>query len=136
MYLQLMSRMTPDLQEQMRELPSRKRERFEALGLSRYDTLLLADDVATAKYFDAALDAGAPPKLAANWILSDLSKHCNVSVSDFDPRRSVICAHLKSSGSDGLLRRPPLAGPCMQPSAMRDDRSASTPALLRPGVQG
>ena len=30
----------------------------------------------------AALAAGAPAKLAANWILSDLSKHCNVSVSD------------------------------------------------------
>ena len=62
----------------MRELPARKRARFEALGLSRYDTLLLADDVATAEYFDAATAAGAPPKLAANWILSDLSKHCNV----------------------------------------------------------
>lgn len=63
----------------MRELPSKKRERFAALGLSQYDTLLLADDVATAEYFDAALAAGAPPKLAANWIASDLSKHCNVS---------------------------------------------------------
>jgi hypothetical protein len=64
----------------MRELPACKRERFEALGLSRYDTLLLADDVATAEYFDAAIAAGAAPKPAANWILSDLSKHCNVSI--------------------------------------------------------
>jgi Asp-tRNA(Asn)/Glu-tRNA(Gln) amidotransferase B subunit len=65
----------------MRELPARKRERFQALGLSRYDTLLLADDVATAEYFDAAIAAGAAPKPAANWILSDLSKHCNVRLA-------------------------------------------------------
>ncbi len=66
-------------QAEMRELPSQKRARFGALGLSTYDVLLLTDDVATAAYFDAALAAGAPAKLATNWILSDLSAHCNVS---------------------------------------------------------
>jgi aspartyl-tRNA(Asn)/glutamyl-tRNA(Gln) amidotransferase subunit B len=62
----------------MRELPSEKRARLQQLGLSAYDTALLTDDVATAQYFDDALAAGGPPKLVANWILSDLSKHCNV----------------------------------------------------------
>lgn len=66
-------------QAAMRELPAQKRSRFAALGLSDYDVLLLTDDVATAAYFDATLAAGAPAKLAANWILSDLSAHCNVS---------------------------------------------------------
>jgi hypothetical protein len=75
----------------MRELPARKRERFEALGLSHYDTLLLADDVATAEYFDAAIAAGAAPKPTANWILSDLSKHCNV-------RRPSASVMLRSQG--------------------------------------
>ena len=77
----------------MRELPARKRERFEALGLSRYDTLLLADDVATAEYFDAASAAGAAPKPAANWILSDLSKHCNVRLARA-PVRLLALGHV------------------------------------------
>lgn len=79
----------------MRELPARKRERFEALGLSRYDTLLLADDVATAEYFDAAIAAGAAPKPTANWILSDLSKHCNVRrlCHSCCSQRDVCCTH-------------------------------------------
>lgn len=68
-------------QESMRELPNQKRKRFAALGLSNYDVALLTDDVATAEYYDGALAAGATPKLAANWMLSDLSKHCNVRAS-------------------------------------------------------
>eukprot|EP00208_Stichococcus_sp_RCC1054_P008073 CAMPEP_0206151886 /NCGR_PEP_ID=MMETSP1473-20131121/39047_1 /ASSEMBLY_ACC=CAM_ASM_001109 /TAXON_ID=1461547 /ORGANISM="Stichococcus sp, Strain RCC1054" /LENGTH=579 /DNA_ID=CAMNT_0053549437 /DNA_START=226 /DNA_END=1969 /DNA_ORIENTATION=- len=71
------------VKELMRELPSEKRARFSSLGLSDYDVSLLTDDVATAEYFDGALAAGAPAKLAANWILSDLSKHCNETQQTF-----------------------------------------------------
>lgn len=71
------------VREAMRELPSEKRARLQQLGLSAYDTALLTDDVATAQYFDDALAAGGPPKLVANWILSDLSKHCNETGQTF-----------------------------------------------------
>lgn len=71
------------VRESMRELPSEKRGRLQQLGLSSYDTALLTDDVAMAQYFDDALAAGGPPKLVANWILSDLSKHCNETGESF-----------------------------------------------------
>lgn len=79
------------VQELMRELPSEKRARFSSLGLSDYDVSLLTDDVATAEYFDGALAAGAPAKLAANWILSDLSKHCNVCTPILTPLSPRVC---------------------------------------------
>lgn len=98
----------------MRELPARKRERFQAQGLSRYDTLLLADDVATAEYFDAAIAAGAAPKPAANWILSDMSKHCNV-------RRRPVSLMLLSTGRV-LYSMRSVGGhcECSKPPALRE----------------
>ena len=63
----------------MPELPSGKRRRYAELGLPAADVLLLTDDVSTAAYFEETLVAGAPPKLAANWILGDVLAHCNVS---------------------------------------------------------
>lgn len=62
----------------MPELPQEKRARFEGLGLSPYDAHVLCDDLAVAGYFDAALEAGASPKPAANWIMGDIMAHCKV----------------------------------------------------------
>ena len=47
------------------ELPEGKRARYQALGLSQYDALVLSDDVDVAAFFDGVLSAGAPPKPAA-----------------------------------------------------------------------
>jgi aspartyl-tRNA(Asn)/glutamyl-tRNA(Gln) amidotransferase subunit B len=57
------------------ELPSAKRERYQAsYGLSPYDADLLAGDTTTARFFESALEAGADAKKAANWILNDLAR--------------------------------------------------------------
>uniref|UniRef100_A0A1D2A2Z6 Glutamyl-tRNA(Gln) amidotransferase subunit B, chloroplastic/mitochondrial n=1 Tax=Auxenochlorella protothecoides TaxID=3075 RepID=A0A1D2A2Z6_AUXPR len=64
------------IQASMPELPQEKRARFEGLGLSPYDAHVLCDDLAVAGYFDAALEAGASPKPAANWIMGDIMAHC------------------------------------------------------------
>ena len=69
-------------QASMPELPSGKRRRYADMGLPRADVLLLTDDVATAAYFEAAVEAGAPPKAAANWILGDIGAHCNVRLHE------------------------------------------------------
>lgn len=66
----------PPTQASMPELPWEKRGRLEGLGLSAYDAAVLCDDVAVARYMDAVLAAGAPPKPAANWIMGDLMAHC------------------------------------------------------------
>jgi Asp-tRNA(Asn)/Glu-tRNA(Gln) amidotransferase B subunit len=62
----------------MAELPTAKRARYMSLGLPRADVLILADELATADFFDATMAAGAPAKAAANWIMGDIMAACKV----------------------------------------------------------
>ncbi len=60
------------------ELPDAKRARLtQAFGLSDYDAGLLTAEREVADYFEAALAAGAEPKLAANWICGELTAALN-----------------------------------------------------------
>ncbi len=62
------------------ELPDARRARLvKEHGLSEYDAASLTASRAMAEYFDAAVSAGADAKLAANWIMGELSKHLNSS---------------------------------------------------------
>ena len=54
------------------ELPDAKRKRFEGLGITPYNASVLTAEVETARWFDALLEAGAPPVQAANWVTSEL----------------------------------------------------------------
>jgi aspartyl-tRNA(Asn)/glutamyl-tRNA(Gln) amidotransferase subunit B len=54
------------------ELPDAKRQRYEALGITRYNAEVLTAEVENARWFDALLDAGAAPVAAANWVTSEL----------------------------------------------------------------
>ena len=63
---------------QLPELPAQKRLRYETkLGLSAYDSRVLTDDRAVAEYFEAAVAAGANPKLVANWLTQDIAAYLN-----------------------------------------------------------
>jgi aspartyl-tRNA(Asn)/glutamyl-tRNA(Gln) amidotransferase subunit B len=63
---------------QLPELPASKRHRYETeLGLSAYDARVMTDDRAIAEYFEATVAAGAGAKLAANWIMGDISAYLN-----------------------------------------------------------
>ena len=65
-------------QAQLPELPAGKRQRYQAdLGLSAYDAAYLSDDREKAAYFEAVLTAGADPKAAANWVMSDVANYIN-----------------------------------------------------------
>ncbi len=65
-------------QAQLPELPANKRQRYQAdLGLSAYDAAYLSDDRDKATYFEAVLAAGADPKAAANWVMSDVANYIN-----------------------------------------------------------
>lgn len=60
------------------ELPDARRARLiSTLGLSDYDAGIITSSRAMAEYFDAVVANGADAKLAANWIMSDLSKNLN-----------------------------------------------------------
>ena len=69
------------------ELPAQKVERFQSEhGLSDYDARVLAADKALADYFETVVTtSGAPAKLAANWVTSEvmgaLNKH-DLEISD------------------------------------------------------
>ena len=65
-------------QAELPELPAQKRHRYEEeLGLSAYDARVLSDEASIATYFEAAVAAGADPKLAANWITQDIAAYLN-----------------------------------------------------------
>jgi len=61
------------------ELPQEKKQRFVThYGLSAYDAGFLTADRALADYFEQALKvAGCEPKLAANWVMGDVSAALN-----------------------------------------------------------
>ena len=67
-----------ELRATLPELPDAKRARLaQAFGLSEYDAGLLTAEREVADYFEAALAAGAEPKLAANWINGELTAALN-----------------------------------------------------------
>ena len=60
------------------ELPEAKRARFaNEFALSKYDAALLVPNHAMADYFESVVKSCGSPKLAANWILGDLSGALN-----------------------------------------------------------
>jgi aspartyl-tRNA(Asn)/glutamyl-tRNA(Gln) amidotransferase subunit B len=62
-----------DIRARLPELPAAKRARLvSAFGLSQYDASVLTLDKAVADYYEAVVSAGASPKSAANWMLTNL----------------------------------------------------------------
>jgi aspartyl-tRNA(Asn)/glutamyl-tRNA(Gln) amidotransferase subunit B len=57
------------------ELPDAKRERFVALyGIPEYDAMVLTESRAMGDYFEAAAKLSGSPKLASNWIMTDVMR--------------------------------------------------------------
>jgi aspartyl-tRNA(Asn)/glutamyl-tRNA(Gln) amidotransferase subunit B len=72
-------------------LPQQKRERFESqFGLSAYDASVLAAQRELADYFEAVQRTCGDAKLAANWVMGDLSSLLNKS--DLDIEQSPVSA--------------------------------------------
>ncbi len=60
------------------ELPDARRERLtKEYGLSDYDSGIITSSRAMAEYFDSVIAEGVDAKIAANWIMGDLSKNLN-----------------------------------------------------------
>jgi len=60
------------------ELPDARKARLEEqYGLSAYDAGIITSSREMAEYFDGVIATGADAKLAANWIMGDLSKNLN-----------------------------------------------------------
>lgn len=62
-----------EAQASLPELPNAKAQRYTAdLGLSDYEAQVLTEDRPVAEWFEAAVQAGAAPKAAANWLINVL----------------------------------------------------------------
>ncbi len=73
------------------ELPYQKRHRFiEQFGLSAYDADLLSSAREIAEYYEAVVVAGGDAKLAANWVMGELSGALNKGNTDI--RQSPVNA--------------------------------------------
>jgi aspartyl-tRNA(Asn)/glutamyl-tRNA(Gln) amidotransferase subunit B len=60
------------------ELPDARKERYiNQYGLSSYDAGVLTASKAISDFYDQTVESGADPKLAANWITSDLMGYLN-----------------------------------------------------------
>lgn len=82
-------------------LPDDLRQRFmDELGLSAYDAGVLTAEPAVARYFEAVIAQGIAPKLASNWLTTDLFRLMN----EHDIEREAIGA-IPISAADfaGLL---------------------------------
>eukprot|EP00249_Psilotum_nudum_P013671 c24450_g1_i3 orf=352-1326(-) len=63
------------LRASLPELPDSKRRRYEQMGLSMQDVILLANDADVSTFFDEVVTAGAEVKMAANWIMGDIAAY-------------------------------------------------------------
>lgn len=74
-----------EIRNSMPELPDERIARYmNDHGLSSYDANVLVDDRALADFFDAAVAAGADPKAAANWLMSELLGFLNAEGKTLD----------------------------------------------------
>ena len=61
------------------ELPTARRARLQALGLSAYDANVITQAKAMADFFDAALTSYGDAKTLANWVMGDVTRLLNTN---------------------------------------------------------
>jgi aspartyl-tRNA(Asn)/glutamyl-tRNA(Gln) amidotransferase subunit B len=84
----------------MPELPRAMAERFQRDdGLPAYDAAMMTQSLALARYYEAVRDASAQPKLAANWLMGEVSKRLNAE------GRAIGEAALAPATLGALIRR-------------------------------
>jgi aspartyl-tRNA(Asn)/glutamyl-tRNA(Gln) amidotransferase subunit B len=87
------------------ELPAARRERYvSSLGLKVEQARLLSSSVDTARFFEEAVELGAEPTAAANWVTQDLAGLLNksrldVAASKVTPRHVADVVALVEAGT-------------------------------------
>jgi aspartyl-tRNA(Asn)/glutamyl-tRNA(Gln) amidotransferase subunit B len=66
------------LRQELPVLPAQRRDRYQTeFGISAYDANLIADERATADFFEQTISLGADPKQVFNWMASDITGWLN-----------------------------------------------------------
>jgi len=72
-----------ELRAAMPELPNARKARFmDDYQLSEYDADLLSGSIATSTFFEGVAKAGGDAKLAANWVMGELTAKLNAEEKD------------------------------------------------------
>ena len=90
----------------MPELPGAMAARFQADdGLPAYDASMMTQSLPFARYYEAARDAGAPAKAAANWLMGEVSKRLNAADAGIEscPVPPATLAALLKRVQDGTV---------------------------------
>jgi aspartyl-tRNA(Asn)/glutamyl-tRNA(Gln) amidotransferase subunit B len=90
----------------MPELPAQMAQRFvSGDGLPEYDAQMMTQSLAFARFYEAVRDAGAPPKLAANWLMGEVSKRLNADGGSIEaaPVSPASLAHLIQAVQGGVV---------------------------------
>jgi aspartyl-tRNA(Asn)/glutamyl-tRNA(Gln) amidotransferase subunit B len=91
---------------EMPELPRLMAARFERDdGLAAYDATMMTQSLAFARCYEAVKAAGAPPKLAANWLMGEVSRRLNAEDRDIaaSPVAPATLAALIARIADGTV---------------------------------
>jgi aspartyl-tRNA(Asn)/glutamyl-tRNA(Gln) amidotransferase subunit B len=91
---------------QMPELPRAMAERFvRDDGLAVYDASMMTQSLPFARFYEAARDACAQPKLVANWMMGELSRRLNAQglAIDDGPFGPQVLARLINRIADGTV---------------------------------
>jgi aspartyl-tRNA(Asn)/glutamyl-tRNA(Gln) amidotransferase subunit B len=73
------------IRSEMPELPAGRRQRFIAeYGIREYDAQVLTASRAAANYFERAASASGDPKMAANWVIGDLTAALKADGKEFE----------------------------------------------------
>ncbi|MEZ5552600.1 MAG: Asp-tRNA(Asn)/Glu-tRNA(Gln) amidotransferase subunit GatB [Pseudomonadales bacterium] len=94
------------VRRELPELPVQMRDRFETeYGLSAYDALWLTSDPAMAAYFEAVAVRSRDAKLAANWVMGELSAALNRTETEIDdcPLATTTLGDLIARIKDGTI---------------------------------
>ncbi len=88
------------------ELPGEMAARFQRDdGLPAYDAAMMTQSLAFARYYEAVRDAGSQAKLAANWLMGEVSKRLNAENVEIEriPLAAAALADLIGCVADGTV---------------------------------
>jgi aspartyl-tRNA(Asn)/glutamyl-tRNA(Gln) amidotransferase subunit B len=98
-------------------------------GLPAYDAAMMTQSLPFARFYEAVRDAGAPAKLAANWLMGEVSKRLNAEGRDIGqaPLAPARLAALIGRVADGTISN---SGARQVFEALWTDAAAEVDALI------